>query len=93
MLNAIKRHFSKAYNVAFWILFAPGMFITLSGVYELYTKYYDELTKQDHMQFFLRFFFPISLHTPQHCLTEGSRRSRKLNSWFHIPYENYRNYQ
>lgn len=61
MFNAIKRHFSKSYNVAFWILFAPGMFITLSGIYELYTKYFDELTRQDHMQFFLRFFFPISL--------------------------------
>jgi hypothetical protein len=61
MFNAIKRHFSKAYNVAFWILFAPGMIMTLYGVHELYTKYFDELSKQDHMQFFLRFFFPISL--------------------------------
>jgi hypothetical protein len=61
MVNAIKKHFSKTYNVMFWMLFTPAMTITLSGVYELYTKYFDELTKQDHMQFFLRFFFPISL--------------------------------
>jgi len=61
MVNAIKKHFSKTYNVMFWMLFIPAMTITLSGVYELYTKYFDELTKQDHMQFFLRFFFPISL--------------------------------
>jgi hypothetical protein len=45
----------------FWILFVPGMIMTLSGMHELYTKYFNELTSQDHMQFFLRFFFPISL--------------------------------
>jgi len=61
MINAIKTHFSKSYNIMFWLLFTPSMIITLSGVYELYTKYFDELTKQDHMQFFLRFFFPVSL--------------------------------
>ena len=61
MVNAIKKHFSKTYNIMFWMLFTPAMTITLSGVYDLYTKYFDELTKQDHMQFFLRFFFPISL--------------------------------
>ena len=61
MVNAIKKHFSKTYNIMIWMLFTPAMTITLSGVYDLYTKYFDELTKQDHMQFFLRFFFPISL--------------------------------
>jgi hypothetical protein len=61
MINAIKTYFSKSYNIMFWLLIAPSMIITLSGVYELYTKYFDELSKQDHMQFFLRFFFPISL--------------------------------
>jgi hypothetical protein len=61
MLNAIKQHFNKSYNIVFWILFTPAMIITLSGMYELYTTYFNELTKQDHMQFFLRFFFPISL--------------------------------
>lgn len=61
MLNKVKEHFSKSYNLVFWILFGPAMFWTLFGVHELYTKYFDELTTQDHLQFFLRFFFPISL--------------------------------
>lgn len=61
MFERLKNHFSKTNNIVFWILFGPAMFITLSGVFELYTKYFDELTKQDHMQFFLRLFFPISL--------------------------------
>jgi len=61
MFNVIKKHFSKPYNAAFWIIFAPAMGIALYGVYELYTKYFNELSTQDHMQFFLRFFFPISL--------------------------------
>jgi hypothetical protein len=39
------------------------MVITLSGVYQLYTEYFNELTREDHMQFFLRFFFPIALAT------------------------------
>jgi hypothetical protein len=61
MLEKLKNHFSKTYNLVFWLFFAPAMIITLSGVYELYTTYFNELTKQDHLQFFLRFFFPISL--------------------------------
>lgn len=63
MLSTIKKHFNKSYNIVFWALFGPGMFITLSGIYELYTKYFDELTPYDHMQFFLRIFFPLSLAT------------------------------
>jgi hypothetical protein len=73
MLNAIKGHFNKTYNIIFWILFAPAIITTLSGIYELYTKYYDELTKQDHMQFFLRLFFPISL---EQYITLLERRQR-----------------
>lgn len=61
MLEKIKSHLSKSYNLVFWICFLPAMCFTLFGVEELYTKYYNELTNQDHMQFFLRFFFPISL--------------------------------
>jgi len=74
MLRRVKEHFSKGYNIVFWGLFAPGMFMTLSGIYELYTKYFDELTPQDHMQFFLRFFFPIALAT---YVTVLERRQRK----------------
>lgn len=61
MLDKIKNHFNKSYNLVFWILFAPAMILTISGIYELYTVYFDMLTKEDHMQFFLRFFFPISV--------------------------------
>jgi len=73
MLDAIKRHFSKSYNLVFWILFGPAMLWTLTAIFELYTKYYDELTPQDHLQFFLRFFFPISLAT---LVTVLERRQR-----------------
>ena len=50
------------------------MLVTLMGVHELYTKYFDELTSQDHMQFFLRFLFPIALVT---FVTVLERRQRK----------------
>lgn len=73
MLEKIKSHFSKGYNLVFWILFGPAMFWTLSAIYELYTKYFDELTKQDHLQFFLRFFFPIAVAT---LVTVLERRQR-----------------
>ena len=74
MLEAIKRHFSKQYNLVFWMFFGPAMFWTLLGIHELYTKYFDQLTKEDHLQFFLRFFFPISLGL---LVTALERRQRK----------------
>jgi len=61
MLGKIKNHFSKSYNLVFWLLFGPAMLWTLLGVQQLYTEYFDLLTKEDHLQFFLRFFFPISV--------------------------------
>jgi len=73
MLKRIKEHFSKGYNVAFWVLFSPGMIITLAGVHELYTKYFDELTTQDHFQFLIRFLFPVALAT---LITVLERRQR-----------------
>lgn len=63
MLDKLKAHFNKSYNLVFWTLFAPAMLWTLYGVHELYTVYFDQLTKEDHMQFFLRFFFPLSIAT------------------------------
>jgi len=74
MLDKIKNHFSKTYNLVFWILFGPAMFWVLYGMLELYTTYFDQLTKQDHMQFFLRFFFPLSVAT---LVTALERRQRK----------------
>jgi len=61
MLSKIKTHFNKSYNLVFWVLFAPAMIWILLGIHELYTTFFDLLTKQDHLQFFLRFFFPISV--------------------------------
>ena len=73
MIEKIKEHFSKSYNVVFWILFGPAMLWTLLAIYELYTVYFDLLTREDHLQFFLRFFFPISLAT---LVTVLERRQR-----------------
>lgn len=74
MLEKIKSHFSKSYNLVFWILFAPAMLWVLYGITELYTTYFELLTKEDHMQFFLRFFFPISVGL---LVTSLERRQRK----------------
>ena len=73
MLQRIKEHFNKSYNLVFWCLFGPAMILTLYGMVELYTTYFDELTRQDHMQFFLRFFFPLSVAT---LVTALERRQR-----------------
>jgi len=73
MLQKIKAHFNKSYNLVFWVLFGPAMLWTLWGIFELYTVYFNELTKQDHMQFFLRFFFPLSLAL---YVTSLERRAR-----------------
>lgn len=77
MLDRIKEHFNKSYNLVFWILFGPTMLWTLLGIHELYTKYFDLLTKQDHLQFFLRFFFPISLALFVTALERRRRRKRE----------------
>lgn len=77
MLDKIKTHFNKSYNLVFWVLFAPAVFITLYGIYELYTVYLDKLTKQDHLQFFLRIFFPLSLATLVTALERRAKRQRE----------------
>ena len=77
MLDRLKSHFSKSYNLVFWILFAPAMIWTLYGMLELYTTYFDQLTKQDHMQFFLRFFFPLSVATYVTALERAARKRRE----------------
>jgi hypothetical protein len=74
MLQCIKTHLNKSYNLIFWVLFAPAMLWTILGVYDLYTTYYDQLTNVDHMQFFLRFCFPISVGL---LVTALERRQRK----------------
>lgn len=51
----------KPWDQMFWALFLPAALFTIWGMVELYTTYFQELTPQNHMQFFLRIFFPISL--------------------------------
>jgi len=73
MLDKIKNHFSKSYNLVFWILFGPAMVWTFLGIHQLYTEYFDLLTKENHLQFFLRFFFPLSVGL---LVTSLQRRQR-----------------
>ncbi|NBW21986.1 MAG: hypothetical protein EBR82_79940 [Caulobacteraceae bacterium] len=63
----------KYYDKFFFIVFIPAILFTLWGISDLYINYFDELTFQDHMQFFLRIFFPISLAT---FITILERRKR-----------------
>jgi hypothetical protein len=39
------------------------MLLTLWGLSDLYINYFDLLSREDHLQFFLRIFFPVSLAT------------------------------
>ena len=39
------------------------MLLTLWGLSDLYINYFDLLSRQDHLQFFLRVFFPVSIAT------------------------------
>jgi hypothetical protein len=77
MLQKIKSHFNKSYNLVFWVLFAPAMIWTLFGIHELYTVYFDLLTREDHLQFFLRFFFPISVATLVTALNRRQQQRRE----------------
>jgi hypothetical protein len=63
----------KSWNKAFCLLFMPAMLYTLWGMVELYTTHYNLLTSEDHMEFFLRFFFPISVGL---FITSLERRKR-----------------
>jgi fumarate reductase subunit C len=53
----------KSYDKFFFITFVPAMLFTLWGLSDLYINYFDLLSREDHLQFFLRFAFPISLAT------------------------------
>jgi hypothetical protein len=53
----------KTYDKFFFISFTSGMFLTLWGLSDLYINYFDLLSKEDHLQFFLRVFFPVSIAT------------------------------
>ena len=53
----------KTYDKFFFITFIPAIVFTLWGLSDLYFNYFDLLSKEDHLQFFLRVFFPISIAT------------------------------
>jgi hypothetical protein len=53
----------KTYDKFFFITFVPAILFTLWGLSDLYFNYFDLLSKEDHLQFFLRIFFPISIAT------------------------------
>jgi hypothetical protein len=53
----------KTYDKFFFITFIPAILFTLWGLSDLYINYFDLLSKEDHLQFFLRVFFPVSIAT------------------------------
>jgi hypothetical protein len=53
----------KSYDKFFFITFIPAILFTFWGVSDLYINYFDLLSREDHLQFFLRIFFPISVAT------------------------------
>ena len=81
----------KSWNKAFCLLFIPAMIYTIWGMIELYTTYFNMLTAEDHLQFFLRIFFPISVGL---FITSLERRKRlKENSELKTKIEKYLNSQ
>jgi fumarate reductase subunit C len=64
----------KSYDKFFFITFVPAILFTLWGLSDLYINYFDLLSKEDHLQFFLRFAFPISLATLITVLEHNERR-------------------
>jgi len=64
----------KTYDKFFFISFTSGMLLTLWGLSDLYINYFDLLSREDHLQFFLRFAFPISIATFITVLEQNKRR-------------------
>jgi predicted permease len=64
----------KSYDKFFFITFVPAILFTLWGLSDLYINYFDLLSKEDHLQFFLRFAFPIALATLITVLEYNKRR-------------------
>jgi hypothetical protein len=65
MVNKIKNWWAdlKTYDKFFFITFIPAILFTLWGLSDLYINYFDLLSREDHLQFFLRVFFPVSIAT------------------------------
>ena len=64
----------KTYDKFFFISFTSGMLLTLWGLSDLYINYFDLLSKEDHLQFFLRVFFPVSIATLVTVLEINNRK-------------------
>ena len=64
----------KIYDKFFFISFVPAMLFTFWGLSDLYINYFDLLSREDHLQFFLRFAFPISIATLITVLERNKRR-------------------
>jgi hypothetical protein len=52
----------------------PAILFTLWGLSDLYINYFDLLSREDHLQFFLRVFFPISIATLVTVLERNNRK-------------------
>ena len=76
MLFKIKNWWAnlKTYDKFFFISFVPAILFTLWGLSDLYINYFDLLSKEDHLQFFLRIFFPVSLATFITVLEHNKRK-------------------
>jgi len=76
MLFKIKNWWAnlKTYDKFFFISFAPAMLFTLWGLSDLYFNYFDLLSREDHLQFFLRIFFPVSVATLVTVLEINNRK-------------------
>ena len=64
----------KLYDKFFFVTLIPAILFTLWGLSDLYINYFDLLSREDHLQFFLRVFFPISIAT---LITVLERNKRK----------------
>ena len=58
----------------FFVTLIPAILFTLWGLSDLYINYFDLLSREDHLQFFLRVFFPISIATFITVLERNKRR-------------------
>ena len=76
MLFKIKNWWAnlKTYDKFFFITFVPAILFTLWGLSDLYINYFDLLSREDHLQFFLRIFFPISVATLITVLENNNRK-------------------
>ena len=50
------------------------MLFTFWGLSDLYINYFDLLSREDHLQFFLRIFFPVSVATLVTVLENNNRK-------------------